>query len=318
MKIGNIRGSLCCVRMDELGIILREAREAKGLTLAEVQAEIRIGTKFLEALETGQFHQLPTPVHARGYLRNYARFLNLDPQPLLERLEMSYTYQAKGTIPTARPPEDISPQKPLQMQHDQPLFRPVNMEMDTNSSEGSTGSIVRFAIIIALLVTIALIANRISTLRSEAPASSNGLDATVLEFVRGLLSGESTPTATEDPLSPFPAPNTDVITSTGRSQTTGIPVPTIAPTRPALPATMEVIQLRLDVVERTWMRITIDAVVVFEGWANPGELYQYDANAAATVRTGNAIGIVVSINGVQLGRMGGRQEVGEETWQTTN
>ena len=33
--------------MDELGIILREDREAKGFTLAEVQEEIRIGTKFL-------------------------------------------------------------------------------------------------------------------------------------------------------------------------------------------------------------------------------------------------------------------------------
>ncbi len=309
--------------MDELGIILREAREAKGFTLAEVQEEIRIGTKFLEALETGQFQQLPTPVHARGYLRNYARFLSLDPQPLLERLELSYTYKSQEQRLSAPAQAEISPQKPLKLQDDHPLFRSVNVEMETSTREGSTGSIVRFAIIIALIVTITLIVSRIASLRSETPANGNTIDTGVLDFVQSILGGESTPepdaAATDDALSPFPAPNTDVITSTGRSETTtNIPIPTLAPTRPALPATMETIALRLDVVERTWMRITVDETVVFEGWANPGELYQYEATSSANFRTGNAIGVVVTINGVQLGKLGGRQEIVDETWETTN
>ncbi|MBP7998343.1 MAG: helix-turn-helix domain-containing protein [Chloroflexi bacterium] len=309
--------------MDELGIILREAREAKGMTLADVQEEIRIGTKFLEALETGQFQQLPTPVHARGYLRNYARFLGLDPQPLLERLELSYTYQSQGKRPAPPPQAEINPDKPLQLPHDHPLFRPVNMEMGTGSGEGSTGSIVRFAIIIALLVTIALIATRIMNLRSQAPAGSNNTpEAGLLEFVQGLLEGESTPepaaAATEDPLSPFPVPNTDIITSTERSQTTIISVPTPEPTRPTLPATMETIQLRLDIVERTWVRITIDDTIVFEGQIEPGELLQYEATSTANLRASNGIGIIVTVNGVQLGKLGDRQEVIDETWQTTN
>ena len=75
--------------MDELGSLLREAREAKGLTLAEVQDEIRISSKYLEALENGQYENLPTQVHVKGYLRNYARFLNLDPKPLIDRYELN-------------------------------------------------------------------------------------------------------------------------------------------------------------------------------------------------------------------------------------
>ena len=71
--------------MDELGHILREARETKGLTLAEAQEETRINSKYLAALENGEYDKLPTPVHVRGFLRNYARFLGLDSQPLLER-----------------------------------------------------------------------------------------------------------------------------------------------------------------------------------------------------------------------------------------
>ena len=307
--------------MDELGIILREAREAKGLTLSEVQEEIRIGTKFLEALETGQFQQLPTPVHARGYLRNYARFLGLDPQPLLERLELSYTYQAQGKAPVLPTQPEISPQKPLQMQHDNPLFRPVNMEMDTSNGDGSTGSIVRVAIIIALVVAIALIVTRIMNLSGDNV--SDNTNTGVLEFVEGILDGANTPepdaAATPDPLSPFPAPDTSgVITPTERNQVTPVTIPTLEPTRPSLPTTMETVQLRLDIVERTWMRVTIDGNIVFEGQTAPGELYQYEANETANVRASNGIGIVVTVNGVQLGKLGDRQEVIDESWQTTN
>lgn len=60
--------------IDELGHILREARETKGFTLREVQDKTRINSRFLEALELGDFDRLPTPTHARGFLRNYARF----------------------------------------------------------------------------------------------------------------------------------------------------------------------------------------------------------------------------------------------------
>ena len=307
--------------MDELGIILREAREAKGFTLSEVQEQIRIGTKFLEALETGQFQQLPTPVHARGYLRNYARFLGLDPEPLLERLELSYTYKSQSKTPVPLSQPEISLQKPLQMQHDHPLFRSVNLEMETSNSEGSTGSIVRVAIIIALIVAIALIVTRIMSLNTDP--TNGGNSAGVLDFVEGLLSGDNTPepdaAATPDPLSPFPAPDTSgVITPTERNQSTPIAIPTLGPTRPALPATLETIQLRLDIVERTWIRVTIDGAIVFEGQTAPGELYQYEANETANLRASNGIGIVVTVNGVQLGKLGDRQEVIDETLQTTN
>ncbi|NET69455.1 MAG: helix-turn-helix domain-containing protein [Moorea sp. SIO1G6] len=55
--------------MNELGHILREAREARGLSLAEVESETRINSRFLAALEEGEYQALPTPVHVRGFLR---------------------------------------------------------------------------------------------------------------------------------------------------------------------------------------------------------------------------------------------------------
>ena len=75
--------------MQDIGAILRERREALGLNLADVEAGIRIRQKYLAALESDEWHQLPGEVVGRGFLRNYARFLDLDQETLLEQRRVS-------------------------------------------------------------------------------------------------------------------------------------------------------------------------------------------------------------------------------------
>ena len=110
--------------MDEIGHILREARENKGLSLEEAQAKTRISVRYLTALENGQYSALPTPVHVRGFLRNYARFLGLEPQPLLDRYGASAGQDMPVVASAAR---EITPDNPLPDRQDQPFFDPVNM-----------------------------------------------------------------------------------------------------------------------------------------------------------------------------------------------
>ncbi|WP_337844237.1 RodZ domain-containing protein [Thermus sp.] len=69
--------------MCELGARLKEAREAKGLSLKEAAQALSLKAKVLEALETCRFEELPEPPLAKGYLRRYALLLGLDPEPLL-------------------------------------------------------------------------------------------------------------------------------------------------------------------------------------------------------------------------------------------
>ncbi len=64
--------------MFELGTSLRQAREKRGLELDAVQRALRIRKRYLEALESERFEQLPGEVYARGFLREYAEFLGLD------------------------------------------------------------------------------------------------------------------------------------------------------------------------------------------------------------------------------------------------
>jgi cytoskeletal protein RodZ len=65
------------------GDALRQARRARGLSLEDAERETHIPFKYLAALEDQEYGALPTPVYARGVLRAYARFLELDPEPLL-------------------------------------------------------------------------------------------------------------------------------------------------------------------------------------------------------------------------------------------
>jgi cytoskeleton protein RodZ len=70
-----------------IGQVLREAREAQGLTLEEAAARLRLMHRQIEAMETDDFESLGQPVFARGFVRNYARLLGLAPETLLARME---------------------------------------------------------------------------------------------------------------------------------------------------------------------------------------------------------------------------------------
>jgi len=311
--------------MDELGHILREARENKGLTLAQVQSEIRINTKFLQALEEGEYHRLPTPTHVRGFLRNYARFLGLDPQPLLDRYEVRQKEKPAAPPPETRREDPILSTAPIQP--GTTFFDPVNFEVNAGYQTSSAGSsAVRLIIIAALLIAVALVFNRFLPLITSGQDGSEALTESIASFLQGQAESELAP-GEIDPDAPVLAPDmpTGGIPITGTNRNPGMapssldPEDTLppSPTRPTLPA-METIELRLEITERGWMEVTIDGDVVFTGIVRDTDpAYEFTAQEEAIVNTGNAIGVFVYINEIAWGRMGERGESREEIWRTT-
>ena len=67
------------------GPILRERREAMGVTLAEAEVATRIRQKYLAALESDEWDLLPGEVVGRGFLRNYSTYLGIEPTEMIER-----------------------------------------------------------------------------------------------------------------------------------------------------------------------------------------------------------------------------------------
>jgi cytoskeleton protein RodZ len=91
------------------GATLAAARQAEGLSVADVATQMRISPRQVEAIEADRYQELPGDVFVRGFIRNYARMLKLDPVPLLHALEPELkrevplrAHEITGTLPTAR------------------------------------------------------------------------------------------------------------------------------------------------------------------------------------------------------------------------
>lgn len=65
------------------GQMLREAREAKGWTLAMVEDATKIRTRYLDALEKENYAIIPGVAYIKGFLRTYAKHLSLDPEDVI-------------------------------------------------------------------------------------------------------------------------------------------------------------------------------------------------------------------------------------------
>jgi len=62
----------------QIGSILRQARKSKKLSLQQVARETHMRAHYLRALEEGNFEALPSDAQARGFLRAYSEYLDLD------------------------------------------------------------------------------------------------------------------------------------------------------------------------------------------------------------------------------------------------
>jgi cytoskeletal protein RodZ len=89
----------------QLGRLLRDTRESRGIDLDRAERDTKIRARYLHALERGDYRDLPGGVYASGFLRNYAAYLGLDPDAIVEqyRRETQAAPQAAGRAAPPRP-----------------------------------------------------------------------------------------------------------------------------------------------------------------------------------------------------------------------
>lgn len=78
------------------GAALQEERRRQSLSLTDVARQLKLAPRQVEALERDDFAALPGPVFVRGFLRNYARLLGLDPEPMVRTAERLMAPAAGG------------------------------------------------------------------------------------------------------------------------------------------------------------------------------------------------------------------------------
>lgn len=279
--------------MSELGQMLREAREVKGISLAEAEETTRIRRKYLQALEEENYEILPPAVYVRGFLRSYATYLGLDPEEALaiygDGIQVS---------PVPREPHIIS----------EPLVpgSPINWEL-----------VAGVLMLVAVAVILVLVYRQYIAPLAIQPAGPTPAiveESVLLPAETPLAAAGDAATATPVPAAtatlppPTPLPATPTATRTRR--------PTATRTRQ--PARTQQLTLGLRVTARSWIRVVVDGETVFEGTVVPGDQRTWTARREIALRTGNAGGVVASINNRELGTLGDPGQVLDFVWQLSD
>ncbi|MBI5843022.1 MAG: DUF4115 domain-containing protein [Chloroflexi bacterium] len=105
---------------ETIGQRLKKAREYRNLTIEKASEATRIRVNYLQALETDDYSVMPSAAQGRGFLRNYAEFLNVNLEEVIAELQKNppQEFEISGPLPTA----DIIPEQPAPA--DEPGSRP--------------------------------------------------------------------------------------------------------------------------------------------------------------------------------------------------
>lgn len=271
--------------LESIGIELRIAREHRRLSLRQVEQKIHIRAKFLEALETGQLDQLPAPVQTRGFLRNYARYLGLDAETLVTRWDEVIAGGSRKRR-LGRTGEYA------------PVTGKTNVTGPTASrASGLYPTVIepprrRWLWVVLTLMLVLIIAGGVLAL--SIAANRPNLTEGILATVPVLPTLEATPTTGFTPIPPTPTIDPSAPPSKGQEVFTDV-------------------SIQLEVKARTWLQVTVDGVVSYQGAPAPNTILQY-RGTQVRVRASNAFGVRAVVNGTDLGVLGVRGQIFDQTF----
>jgi cytoskeletal protein RodZ len=112
--------------MKDIGNFLRERREARGISLIEVEKDLKIRKKYLQALEEGNIDAIPGKTYLIGYLRNYSKYLGIDEENISQIIQTYNNLEKQKVSLEKTKEEDIYPKtKDKSMFEKKRFFFPV-------------------------------------------------------------------------------------------------------------------------------------------------------------------------------------------------
>ncbi|MER2598821.1 MAG: helix-turn-helix domain-containing protein [Caldilineales bacterium] len=299
--------------MNELGQMLREARETRQISLAEAEAQTRIRQKFMAALEAEEWDLLPNDVATRGFLRKYAEYLGLNPEQVLQRFHNRTKTQPLLPEGAAVSDREVD-------------YRPLQMDLSTPPRRDIPWKGISALLLVAVLAGLGLylyfyqpdLVSRLINLPRQLPGAADviALEPTAsptatmqINRVTATHTATSAATATPTPLRATPT----VIPAQAITATAAITTTATTITQPFRPANQ--IELAVNITSRSWIRVITDDRLASEAILEAGTTQSWQAQQTIIVRTGNAAGVQITINGQTLPPLGGVGEVVERQWQ---
>lgn len=333
--------------MADFGENLRREREMRGVTLQEISDTTKISIRLLEALENEEFSKLPGGIFARSFIRAYANYLGLDQEQVIAEFELAAPPRGEedfsriGVSSSNGKKRSRLPILPwliavVLLGGGYTLFRyahrateePVSLE---NSASGPAAA--------ASVPAPAPNASEAKNVGAPAGAPDSASPSTAGPAVGALgattsadsasdgssLPGSAAP-VTSEPSSAAAASGASIKTVSTRAPVLGVmssstlaasasapggsngPSADPGNTAPVTPAPGELV-LQIAATQRSWVAVKADGKTVLERILNPHEIRTLTAKQFFDVTTGNALGTVLTLDGVTLKPLGRSGEV---------
>jgi cytoskeleton protein RodZ len=257
-----------------VGARLRQAREARTLSVDDVAVALKLGPRQVQALENGDWHGLPGQTFVRGFVRNYARLLQIDPLPLMEQLDASLDKPADSLSVPDSPPAKMPSSQPRR---------------------DRTMVFAGLAFVVLALLAYVLLPNDLSALRDSAQGLIDSL-ARKESAAPAVVSTPAAPApaAASEPVFPPGATQEQVMNPQAQAPAELAPVPLTAPA-PAPAAGGAVAgdaQLRFVFTSESWVEVRDrDNKLVFSQRGAAGSERSVEGAGPLSLVIGNAPGV---------------------------
>ena len=262
-----------------IGDKLRAERERQGLTIQDIAKGTSIRALYIEAIEKGEYGQLPGTVYAKGFIRNYANFLKMDADAVVRQfMEENH-------------PEEVAAAEEAKQQ----LAEAEEQSKAEAKAKLATGSEYR-----------------------EQVTSSNSRQNTWLIALIVLLVGAGAYYlfAMDDSSAPKTANKT--VTQTAKAPTAkSQPAKEPAKTQEA-PKKVEGVELVAKFTDKCWTQVVADGKTVYEGTIEPGKTETWKGKEKVVITAGNAGAVEMKVNGQDMGKAGDIGQVVEKTFTPDN
>lgn len=274
--------------MATLGQKLKDERLRQGKQLRTIADDLRIGSRYLEAIEAEDWKQLPGGFFNRSFIRQYAQALGFDPAKIEE--EYASIVKPEPAVDLEEFAVAVDPR--TRRQEEKKL---ISVEPLRNSSssffDSRTGlAVAALVVLVAGGGALSLVVDRLNAPQEVRNQNNAVVSAPVVPPPMAAL------TANQPQVSPSAAP----LANTVAAQVT----PTAAGVDPNGNLT-----LNIEATEQTWIEVTADGKRIFMGVLEPGDKKLISTLQSAKMVVGNAGGIAVSKGGRDIGPIGPRGQV---------
>lgn len=279
-----------------IGEELKNKREEKGLSIYDVENQTKIKASFIEAIESENFDKIPGRVYVKGFIKNYAKFLELDHTLYLQRVNQ--LFQDEGFLQ-----EDILANSKPQ------LVRPAREKKPYRK-------ILQGLLILLLLVGLSFgVYKAYNFFKADGAdillEDDKNLDSSQDEKSDPSQAGEQSNPQNEPESEPEPEPPQQSQTQP-QSQQEPQTEPKVQPVEPAKTEPVEK-KIKLEIImsdggpgkDSCWIQVIADGKLEFEQTIMAGrEPLVFTAAESIDFTYGNAAAIQVKINGQDQGYLG--------------